>query len=345
MDSLERVRRTIRGEPVDHLAAQPVVMMFAARHAGMTFADYTRDGAKLAAAQLKLSEDFGVDCLLTCSDPAREVADIAGPDSIDWFEDQGPAINEDRAALRDPARLKGLRVPDPLGGGRMHDRIRAIEILRRQAGPGASVVGWVEGPLALAAELRGLNRLMIDFLDEPGFVGDLLDFAAEVALAYAPAQIEAGADTLGMSDAAASMIAPELYETFVFPRQRRILDAVRRRYPRVITRIHMCGRTDPLHAIMGRLEADIYELDFPCDLGAGRRNLGPRAVICGNVSTITDLLEGTPERVYEACRRCHRTCGRFHIVGAGCEVSPHTPPENLRALFAYARDHRPDEIA
>jgi len=32
----------------------------------------------MAAAQSKLVHDFGIDCLLTCSDPAREVIDIAG---------------------------------------------------------------------------------------------------------------------------------------------------------------------------------------------------------------------------------------------------------------------------
>jgi uroporphyrinogen-III decarboxylase len=94
---------------------------------------------------------------------------------------------------------------------------------------------------------------------------------------------------------------------------------------------------------MRELPVDIYEIDFPANLQRVRRELGADRVICGNVSTITDLLEGTPERVYEACRRCHEECGRFHVVGGGCEVSPLTPPENLRAMFRYAREHRPEE--
>ena len=83
MTSIERVRQVIAGRPADRLPAQPMAMMFAARHAGMKFIDYTRDGQKMAAAQLKLAEDFGFDCLLTCSDPAREVIDIAGDGSVD----------------------------------------------------------------------------------------------------------------------------------------------------------------------------------------------------------------------------------------------------------------------
>ncbi|MEI6875106.1 MAG: uroporphyrinogen decarboxylase family protein, partial [Spirochaetota bacterium] len=191
MTSVERIRAVIAGKPVDRLPAQPMVMMFAAKNAGMTFLDYTRDGRKMAEAQLRMAEDYGLDCLLTCSDPAREVIDIDGEGSVDWFDDQGPAINESRAALTDKSKLAGWKVPDPWKPGRMRDRIEAIRIMRAKAGPGMSIVGWVEGPLALGAELRGLNNVMVDFIDDPAFVGDLLDFTAEVAIRYAFAQIEA----------------------------------------------------------------------------------------------------------------------------------------------------------
>ena len=342
MTSIERVRRTLRGEPVDHLAAQPMAMMYSARHAGIPFIDYTKDGRKMAEAQLKFVADFGLDCLLTCSDPAREVIDIAGEGSVDWFTDQGPAINEDRAALADKLRLRAFQVPDPLGGGRMHDRVKSIELMRRTAGPGMSIVGWIEGPLALAAELRGLNTIMLDFVDDPQFAHDLLAFTADVAIAYAPAQIAAGADTIGMSDAAAGLIGPTLYEEFLWPQQKRVLETLRRNHRDVLLRQHMCGRIDKLYPKMAQLPVDIYEIDFPANLELARAQLGPTRTLAGNVSTITDLLEGSPERVYEACRRCHEICGRHFIVGAGCEISPLTPPENLRAMMAYAREHRPD---
>jgi uroporphyrinogen-III decarboxylase len=88
----------------------------------------------------------------------------------------------------------------------------------------------------------------------------------------------------------------------------------------------------------------IFELDSPTNLAAARACLGPDRVILGNVSTITDMLEGSPESVYEACGRCHETCGKFHIVGTGCEVPPMTPDENLHAMVRYSREHRPEEF-
>jgi len=315
-----------------------MVMMFAAKNADMKFIDYTRDGRKMAQAQLKVADDYGLDCLLTCSDPAREVIDIDGEGSVDWFPDQGPAINEGRAALSDKTRLSGFKLPDPEAPGRMRDRIEAIQIMRSEAGPGMSIVGWVEGPLALAQELRGLGNIMTDFFDDPAFVRDLLDFTAQVAISYARAQVEAGADTIGMSDAAGSLIGPDFYRDFLHPRQERVLRSIREHRPSTITRLHMCGNTDSLFSKMRELPVDIYEIDFPADFALARRVIGEGRTLCGNVSTITDLLEGSPERVYAACRACHTIAGKNYIVGAGCEVSPLTPAENLKAMVSYARD-------
>jgi MtaA/CmuA family methyltransferase len=330
---------------IDHLPVQPMIMMFAAAYAGMAYIEYTKDGRKMAEAQAKVVRDFGIDCLMTCSDPAREVFDIAGEGSLKWYEDQGPAICEKRAALLDKDRLKTFRIPDPLGGGRMHDRIKGIEVMHREFGEEVSIVGWVEGPLALGAELRGLTHVMTDFVDDPPFVCDLLDFTTEVAVLYAEAQIQAGADTVGMSDAAASMMGPRYYGQFLLPRQLRVVESIRKAHPEVIVRLHMCGNTDALIRQMKTLPVQVFELDSPCNLAAARAELGPNRVILGNVSTITEMLEGTPDEVYEASKRCHKTCGRKHIVGTGCEMSPMTLPENLRAMVRYAKEHQPEDAA
>ena len=126
--------------------------------------------------------------------------------SVEWA-DSGPAIVESRAALVDKQRLGQLRVPDPMAPGRMRERVESIGIMRAEAGAGASIVGWVEGPLALAAEMRGLSALMMDTYEDPGFLEDLFDFTSSVGMAYWKPQVEAGADTIGMSDAAASMMS------------------------------------------------------------------------------------------------------------------------------------------
>jgi MtaA/CmuA family methyltransferase len=338
LNSLERVRNTVLGKPVDHIACQPMLMQFAASYSGMKFIDYTRDGRKMAEAQLRAMRDFDIDVLLTCSDPAREVIDIAGDGSIQWFENQGPAIQEERAALADKSRLKEFRLPDLDPKGRMYDRIIAIEIMRREVGQSNSICGWVEGPLALAAELRGINRMMTDFSDDPEFARDLLHFCADVAILYADAQIASGADTIGMSDAASGLLGPVLYKKFIVDEQMRVFKHIKQNHPAVLTRQHMCGRITKLAEDFATLPVDIYEIDFPSDLARIKQVVGDR-VLSGNISTITDMFEGTPERVYDAVARCHAICGKYFIVNCGCEVPPASPNENLRAMVRYAKEH------
>ncbi len=345
MDSLQRIRGIIAGERVDHLPVQPLIMQFAARHVGIHYNDYVTDGRRLAEAQMSMAEDYGIDCLMQCSDPARELIDIAGGDdsSVEWA-DSGPAIVESRALVRDKGRLAGLRVPDPLAPGRMRDRVESIGLMRETAGPGVSIVGWVEGPLALGAEMRGLSALMMDIYEDEAFVDELLDFTSQVGRAYWKPQVEAGADTIGMSDAAASMMSPAHYQRFIYPAQRRVVEDIKAIRPDVIVRLHMCGRTDDLLPTMRELPVDIFELDFPVDLVHAREVLGPDKVILGNVNTVEEMLRGTPEDVYAAAARCHRIAGPNHVVGTGCEVAPETPPQNLRALVDYARDHAPADV-
>jgi len=338
LNSLERVRNTVLGKPVDHIACQPMLMQFAASYSGMKFIDYTRDGRKMAEAQLRAMRDFDIDVLLTCSDPAREVIDIAGDGSIQWFENQGPAIQEERAALADKSRLKEFRLPDLDPKGRMYDRIIAIEIMRREVGQSNSICGWVEGPLALAAELRGINRMMTDFSDDPEFARDLLHFCADVAILYADAQIASGADTIGMSDAASGLLGPVLYKKFIVDEQMRVFKHIKQNHPAVLTRQHMCGRITKLAEDFATLPVDIYEIDFPSDLARIKQVVGDR-VLSGNISTITDMFEGPPERVYDAVARCHAICGKYFIVNCGCEVPPASPNENLRAMVRYAKEH------
>ena len=106
----------------------------------------------------------------------------------------------------------------------------------------------------------------------------------------------------------------------------------------------MCGNTDPLISQMKLLPVQIFELDSPTNLAAARVCLGADRVILGNVSTITEMLEGSPDQVYQASRRCHEIAGKAHIVGTGCEVPPTTPNENLHAMVRYSCEHRPEEF-
>ena len=331
MNGRERVLAMIAGRPADRLPRMPITMMFAARQAGVSYRDYAADHRVLAEAQLRTAEQFGIDHVSVISDPAREPADLGA--AVEWFDDQPPAIDERRSLLHDKVALARLKPADPLGGGRMHDRVRGVALLRERVAGERIVEGWVEGPCAEAADLRGINALMVDFIDDPGFVRDLFAFSVEMELGFARAQIEAGSELIGVGDAAASLVGPVIYRELVQPFEQQLVDGIHSAGARV--RLHICGRTRRLFARMGRLGCEIVDLDWMAPLAEARAAMGPDQVLLGNVDPVKVLRAGTPESVTAAVRECHRDAGSRYIVGAGCEVVRDTPEENLRALCGY----------
>jgi MtaA/CmuA family methyltransferase len=336
MNGFERVMAMIEGRPVDHLPNMPITMMFAADQIGVPYGRYARDHRLLVEGQLRTAEAFGFDYVSSISDPAREAADCGA--AIHYFDNQPPAIDETHSLLADKSVLARLRIPDPLGGGRMHDRVQADALFREKAGGQWLIEGWIEGPCAEAADLRGINRLMLDFYDDPPFVRDLFEFVLEMELRFAKAQVEAGVDLVGVGDAAASLVGPQIYEEFVLSYEKRMVDGLHAVGTRV--RLHICGNTSRIFKGMGTLGCEIVDLDFKVSMAKGREAMGPDQILLGNIDPVQVLRNGSPESITAAIAQCHREAGPRYIVGAGCEVPRDTPAANLLALRDYARSHR-----
>jgi MtaA/CmuA family methyltransferase len=269
------------------------------------------------------------------SDPAGEAADCGAP--VKYFPNQPPALDEANALLADKGKLHGLKVPDPYISPRMGNRLRALALHRQRVGQDKLIEGWIEGPIAEAADLRGINNLMTDFFDDPGFVTELFEFVLELELTFARAQVASGAELIGVGDAAASLVGPRFYQEFVWPYEKRMMDGLRAMGAR--TRLHICGNTRPILGLLGQLGCDIVDLDSMAPLAEARAAMGPHQVLLGNIDPVRVLRNGTPDEVYAAVAECHQQAGDRFIVSAGCEVVRDTPPENLRAMLRYAREH------
>ncbi|MFB3923492.1 MAG: uroporphyrinogen decarboxylase family protein [Terriglobia bacterium] len=334
MNGRERVLAMVDGRPVDHLPCMPITMMFATDQIGRKYRDYALDYRVLAEAQIRTAREFGFDHV-SCIAETREAPDCGAV--VEYFDDQPPSVVEKRALLADKSRLDTLGSPDPLGGERMHDRVKGIALLKERVGLEKIVEGWVEGPCGAAADLRGINTLMLDFYDDPAFVRELFTFVVELALRFARAQAEAGADLIGVGDPAASLVGPRIYEEFVWPFEKRLVDGMHALGTRV--RLHICGNTRRILAGMGRLGCEIVDLDSMVSLAEAREKMGAHQVLLGNLDPVRVLRDATPEGVTTATAECHRQAGPRYIAGAGCEVPRDTPPANLRALAEYARSH------
>ena len=216
-----------------------------------------------------------------------------------------------------------------------------IRALRARLGPEVPLLGYVQGTFRLAAQLRGTTNFMIDLATDTGFVRALTGFAAEVSLARACWQLDAGVDVIMVSDPTASgdLISPAQYEEFALPGQQHIISGLRA-HRDVPVYLHVCGDTTRSLEFMAASGADILSLDSKVDLGEARRILGGRVALMGNVAPSQVMLQGTPEDVRREARACLDAVGtRGFILAPGCTMPRDTPAENMKALVRAAREY------
>ena len=337
MNGRQRILAHLAAEPVDCLPAMPITMTFAARGIGAPYLEYCTDHRVQVEGQVWVADTYDIDYVSAISDPAVEATDCGAPTV--FFPDDPPANNGQTPLLGDKELLAHLQQPGIKPNGRMANRLAVIAGLKQRVGERKLIEGWIEGPCAEAADLRGINNLMLDFYDDPDFVERLFEFVLLMELDFAAAQVEAGADLIGIGDAAASLVGPHVYEQFVWPFEQRMVEGVHRLGAKV--RLHICGNTRRILGGMGKLGCEIVDLDFLAPLDEGRAAMGPSQVLLGNIAPVRDLRGDTPESVYAIMGTCHQQAGDRYIVGAGCEVPRDTPDENLQALVRYARKHLP----
>jgi MtaA/CmuA family methyltransferase len=314
---------------VDRRPNFDIYMQRAAHHVGQPLSRYYLDHRVLVEANLAVLDAFSLDVVQAISDPYREASDLGL--EVDWPEDGLPIR---RAALLEaPEDLTRLRPVAPEDGRRMSDRLDAVRGLREKVGDDVAVMGWVEGAFALASVLRGDTRLLLDIHDRPGWLRDLLDRLVETGVAFARAQVAAGAHVIGLGDSMGSLVSPKHYREFVLPYEHRVFAAVAE--AGAIPRLHICGDTKHLLADMARSGAAIVDLDWMVDLGKAAEAFGPGGPApCGNFDPVSVMLQGTPDDLAEAVRACAAAAGPRHFSAAGCEIPDRTPEANL---LAHAR--------
>jgi len=323
MKSIERLHAVLNNETLDRTPNFDIMMGYAADHIRQPMASYFQDYRVLCAANLAVQADFQLDIVQAISDPYREAAD-AGLE-VEFPED-GLPLNK-KPLLAVPEDLGRLKFPAPAMGRRMADRLEAIRHFRHQVGGEVPIMGWVEGALAEAADLRGISTMMMDLVERPDWVLELLEICAETEIAFARAQVEAGADIIGLGDAIASQISPGMYRKFALPYELRIFAAVKEMG--AIPRLHICGNTTRLLPDMAKSGAAIFDLDWMVDM---RRASGILpGVVCGNLDPVAVFLQGTPEQVQAGIAANAAASAPRWISGGGCEIPRSTPQANLKA--------------
>jgi MtaA/CmuA family methyltransferase len=242
-------------------------------------------------------------------------------------------------ALRDLKDIDRLQPPDPERDFPLNEVLKAVAILRREFGDRVFVMGRADqGPMSLAAMLRGHSQFFLDIAEESNapLVGRLMDVCVEAGVRYAMALRAAGAHGTSLGELGSDTISPAMYRRFTVPRLSRFYGAMREAdFP---GSLHQCGNTVSVLDDMATTGAAILELDPATSLRQAKEKTRGRAAVLGMVDPANVLERGTPATVAAKSLEAIEVLapGGGFILGPGCALTPETPEENVKTLLESA---------
>jgi uroporphyrinogen-III decarboxylase len=194
------------------------------------------------------------------------------------------------------------------------------------------------GPLCTAAFLRGLTNFMVDIIESPDTVHQLLDYTTKVTIDWLRAQAEAIGETVEgifVLDDIVGFLSRDHYLEFAHPYLKRVCESFPGDWVKVY---HNDANVTPFLADLADTGFDVLNWGKTLDILEAYRRLGDRPlVLMGNVSPLELGVNGNPEEVKRAALEVlDKTSGRPHILSVGGGVSPGMPKANILALAEAA---------
>ncbi|MFW5774056.1 MAG: uroporphyrinogen decarboxylase family protein, partial [Tangfeifania sp.] len=305
---------------------RPILMQFAAEYIGKNYGQFASDFNVLAEANLKCMDDFDLDMLGLISDPYRETSAFGAP--VEFIPNGVPRCK--KLIVQTLEDVVNLKNPDIYKEDRTLDRIKAGEMLSKKTQGNIPVIGWIEGPLAEACDLAGVENMMMQLMVDPDFSNRLMDKCMVTAKDFAKAQIEAGCEIIGMGDAVCSQIDTETYNSFVKHRHKELIRYIHELGAKI--KLHICGDTSHLLPSYKDLNLDILDLDWQVDICQAREILGESVILAGNINPVL-VQNNTRDEIFRMSRQLvEKFKNERFILSAGCEITALTPPENLSAM-------------
>jgi len=155
---------------------------FAMKAIGARPKEFYRNARLLVHATLEVQGEFGIDVPVLDYDVYNIEAEAIGQKII-FGADHMPDVDRTRPLIRGREDLKKIRTPDFDTQGRFADVIEMNRIFREVIGGHTEATLRFCAPFSLAANIRGIERLLMDMYTDPDFARSLFDRIVEELLA------------------------------------------------------------------------------------------------------------------------------------------------------------------
>jgi len=319
----QRFEAAFKGEKLDR---QPVMLLLGGQYAekaGVTLEQFlTQPEAAIEVTRLTC-EELESDALFAPLNPLM-------PDAQEAFRKlSGKPPSIKRADIKEKLPKWSVRLPreDRLFSAHLDMCERCVKEF-----PDYQVLTMIGGLWTFALDLRGIMEGLEDVYEDKQFLHDLVNYTTETVIGRCLATVELGVlPFVGEPSAGMSVISPAVYQEFVLPYHRRLVDAIHEKGARLI--MHICGYMDPIYEDVISTGVDGLSIDGPSSLEklfeAGRG----KTTIVGNVDPM-QFVEGTPEKLAQEAKRCLDIAEgeARYVVAPGCQIPLQCKLENIKAF-------------
>lgn len=343
---VERLKAAMAGVP-DRVPVLAQMHEFVAAQVGIPRREFFTSPEIMVPAILEVQAQYGLDVASVTFDVYNIEAEGLGQKLV-WSDHFMPDVDRSAMLIGDRADLARIRTPDFDSVGRFAQIIRMHALFRQLTGiePTLSFCA----PFSLAANIRGIESLLLDIYDDPSFARELLDrLTGDVLAPWIRYQRQhfPRATKISGADAAASLpiVTPRMLREWVIPYILRLRD--------------LCGPAVYVANWVGErfLENPQEMLDLKLAVNPGTiwgqdpdvEKLGPATyktyATSRNVPLILGigagfLAQSSPAAVIERVRHYLEVGGqggRFALYL--CNIGASTPPQNVRAAIHAAHRH------
>ena len=329
MKSLDRIISTIRFEETDRAPVFSHIYGFASRINHISLRRYLNSGELLAFCQLEVWKRFGFDGVTVFADNSLEAEAIGA--KISYEDNAYPHIDE--YCLNDIRDWKSLSMPDPEKDGRMPVLLEACRILKDEVGDETAVVGTVQGPMTLAGQLMGIEKLIYGIVDYPEDFWNLLNFTTRAMIRFGKALIKAGAHIIHVFDPAAScsVISKAVFSEYVLPHLKQAFRAYKDS-GEPLCWLNITGQTEKILPLFPETGADLFNIDYLVPISTAMEKL-PHHCLNGNIMPFS-FISGKAKEIQREARdllRETQSRGGF-ILSPGCEIPLESQVSNVEAM-------------
>lgn len=338
--------RALRRQPVSRT---PIWLM---RQAGRYLPEYRMTRAR-AGSFLNLCKSKELACEVTLQPLERYALDAAIlfsdiltiPDAMGLgftlVEGEGPRFTY---PVRDRTMIEALSIPKPTD--ELAYVIDAVRLIRQELPADIPLIGFAGSPWTMACYMvegessREFKRALSMMYLEPQAMQLLLQKLTVAVIDYLSAQAVAGASVLMVFDTWGGILSTHHYQHFSLAYMSDIVHALQIRHPDVPIILFTKGSGQWLPAL-ANTGCQALGLDWTCDLGLARQQVGHQVALQGNLDPT--VLLSSPDCIRAEVKRILAEFGTGPglVFNLGHGITPDVPVEHVKVLVDAVHELSP----